>query len=114
MIRKYSTHRGHEIYQTEDGKLYFADTNEPTVGNWKDRPCGHCGLDYTPEDHDGCLGTLPDPDIMNACCGHGEFGCAYVQFWNSPRLGGDAAVDYIEGVLGRPMPKKETKNEDIS
>ena len=39
--------------------------------------CGHCNLKRTSEGHDGCIGTLPN--VMNACCGHGEDSVAYVQ-----------------------------------
>lgn len=69
--------RGHPIH-TVAGVWYFTDTGEPTADNWKERPCGHCGLPDTPEGHDGCLGTLPG--VMNACCGHGRIDEAYVQF----------------------------------
>jgi len=56
--------------------------------------CGHCGLRRTVEGHDGCIGTLSD--VMNACCGHGETGMAYVQFWDEKRLEGEKALDYMK------------------
>jgi hypothetical protein len=56
--------------------------------------CGHCGIKRTPEGHDGCIGTLPN--IMNACCGHGENKAAYVQFLGKERLEGKEALDYIK------------------
>ncbi len=40
--------------------------------------CDHCGLPDTPEGHDACLGTIPG--AMNACCGHGDVKCAYIQY----------------------------------
>lgn len=43
--------------------------------------CEHCGLEVTPEGHDGCIGTLEG--VMNACCGHGKPEAAYVQFDHS-------------------------------
>lgn len=63
--------------------------------------CNHCGLDRTPDGHDGCIGHLEG--VMNACCGHGDTPCAYVQFdhddyKNEPnkiRLSGQDALDYI-------------------
>lgn len=66
--------------------------------------CGYCGVSRTKEGHDGCLGTLEN--VMNACCGHGELGMAYVQFdhedyANDPnkfRLEGEAAKRYFDGV----------------
>lgn len=44
--------------------------------------CAKCGLLPTKEGHDGCLGELVDPDIMNVCCGHGDNSQAYVQLWS--------------------------------
>jgi len=59
--------------------------------------CGHCGLKRTPEGHDGCIGTLPN--VMNACCGHGETEMAYVQFWDDiwgdKSIEGQEALNYI-------------------
>ena len=55
-------------------------------------PCAKCGLPPTPEGHDGCLGALPDPNIMNACCGHGNDAQAYIQYWDRSRIDGDEAV----------------------
>lgn len=40
--------------------------------------CGHCNLPNRVDGHDACLGTIPG--VMNACCGHGDVRCAYVQF----------------------------------
>lgn len=71
------TLRGHEI-EFVNGKWRYIDTKEPTATNWNKRPCGYCGLHNTIEGHDACLGTLPG--VMNACCGHGDDECAYVQF----------------------------------
>jgi len=41
--------------------------------------------------YDGCLGKLPG-DVMNACCGHGRDSMAFIQYWNSDRIGGDEAI----------------------
>lgn len=68
-----------------------------------DLPCAFCGLEDTPDGHDGCIGTLPD--VMNACCGHGTIEFAYVQFWDGltvdgqwerARLDGQEALDHIK------------------
>ena len=75
-----------------DGVSYFANTNEPTVGS--SRPCGHCRKHPTPEGHDDCLGTLPG--VMNACCGHGEVGDAYVQFPGGDSIHGEEAIRKID------------------
>lgn len=85
--------RGHAIYW--DGETWrYADTDETTVDS--ERPCGHCGLADTPEGHDGCLGTLPG--VRNACCGHGEERCAYIQFDDGRRVGGKEAVGLFGGL----------------
>lgn len=54
-------------------------------------PCAKCGLPPTQDGHDGCLGELPDANIMNACCGHGDSSIAYIQYRDGSELrGGDA------------------------
>jgi len=82
--------RGHEIVYQDD-EWIFVDTKLPVSETWKDRPCGSCGLDNTPEGHDGCLGTLPG--VMNACCGHGEPSHAYVQFEDGSTITGEAVPE---------------------
>jgi len=57
--------------------------------------CAKCKMGPTEQGHDGCIGTLPSKDVMNACCGHGNDSQAYVQFWGSPRISGQDAIDYI-------------------
>lgn len=80
--------RGHEIEFTNDEWIY-SDTKEPTVFNYINKPCGHCNKHYTPEGHDGCLGTLKG--IMNACCGHGQANDADVQFLDGYSVHGEDA-----------------------
>jgi len=89
--------RGHEI-QLLNGEWVYADNKQPTVETWQSRACGHCGLHNTVEGHDGCLGTLPN--IMNACCGHGDVRQAYVQFWDDEVLNGQEAIEKIEELKG--------------
>lgn len=55
--------------------------------------CIECKKPPSPEGHDGCLGTLPGKDIMNACCGHGLDKQAYIQFWGGLIIRGDEAVN---------------------
>lgn len=88
---------GHDI-QWDEGReeWLFTDTGEPTVETWRDRPCGHCGMHATPEGHDGCLGTLPEHIVRNACCGHGNDDEAYVQFWDGACVRGAEALEEIE------------------
>ena len=75
--------KGHPVYF--DGEQWrYVDNDAPTIG--KNRPCGECGKKLIVEDQHGnlgpdpCIGVLPG--VMNACCGHGESGAAYVQFPN--------------------------------
>ena len=78
--------RGHAIcYNQDQGIWIYVDTGQP-VEEWKDRPCGWCGYENTPEGHDGCLGTLPG--VRNACCGHGVDEDAYIQFQDGSELRG--------------------------
>lgn len=53
--------------------------------------CVMCQKGPTIEGHDGCLGTLPGP-IMNACCGHGETGIAYIQYRDGKIIAGAEAI----------------------
>lgn len=86
--------RGHPI-EWRDGHWVYCDTGDPTVQTWRERPCGHCGRHNTPEGHDGCLGALPG--VVNACCGHGEAGAAYVAFARGPCLRGRDALRFFAG-----------------
>lgn len=54
--------------------------------------CAQCGKGPTPEGHDGCLGTLPESIVMNACCGHGRDSSAYIQYWDGGRIAGADAI----------------------
>ena len=67
---------------TLKGRINYADGSK----------CDICKKVPTKEGHDGCLGTLQDKDIMNACCGHGKNECAYIQYWNKPRIAGKEAI----------------------
>lgn len=57
--------------------------------------CVKCKKEPTKQGHDGCIGTLPDKWVMNACCGHGNDGIAYIQFWNKSKILGQRAIEYI-------------------
>ncbi len=84
--------RGHKI-EDKDDVFVFSDNLEPVADNWQKRGCGHCGLKDTPEGHDGCLGTLDESIVMNACCGHGNNPEAYIQFWDGESLRGIEAIE---------------------
>lgn len=60
--------------------------------------CVKCGLLPTKEGHDGCLGTLDESIVMNACCGHGLDRQAYVQYWNGECVRGEEAIKVMEGL----------------
>ena len=79
------TLRGHTI-EMEAGRWVYADTRQPTADHYKTRPCGKCGLRFTRDGHDACLGALRG--VSNACCGHGNTEMAYVQFVDGIRLSG--------------------------
>ena len=68
--------------------------------------CAHCGKPPTPEGHDGCLGTLPEQVVMNACCGHGNDRQAYVQHWDGTASRGADAIEeqcrLIHGTMAVP------------
>ena len=79
--------------QVEGQTWLYVDTGRP-VADDPNRACGHCGGRNTLEGHDHCLGTLPR--VINACCGHGVDGDAYVVFENGSRMAGPAALMWIE------------------
>lgn len=83
--------RGNEIYKS-NGEYLYKDSDKPVSENWQTTNCGHCNLPFTPEGHDGCIGTLPN--VLNACCGHGITQDAYVQF-EDRTIRGQEAIDYI-------------------
>lgn len=93
MLKECDMLRGSEIELIE-GEWVYSDTKESTRLTWKERPCGHCGLHNTTEDHDGCLGVLPD--VINACCGHGRTSDSYVQFNDKSIIRDIEAINWIK------------------
>jgi len=89
-------HRGNDIECNNNDVWIYSDTKQPVPINYKTRPCGNCGKNYTEEGHDGCLGTLPG--LMNACCGHGDGEAAYVQFLDGEVIRGIGALT-IQDIL---------------
>lgn len=77
----YSLLKGHPVTFIQDEWIY-ADTLEPIVNN--NRPCRRCGKKCTSQGYDACLGYLPN--VINACCGHGDDRQAYVILENGKRL----------------------------
>ncbi|AUR93328.1 hypothetical protein NVP1187O_015 [Vibrio phage 1.187.O._10N.286.49.F1] len=71
----------------------------PSVsGSGQFAKCISCGLNATKEGHDGCLGTLDEKVVMNACCGHGDVSYAYVQLWDRSCIRGEQAVSLIKSL----------------
>ena len=85
-------YRGHNI-QYLKGEWVYVDTKQPVSEN-KDRACGHCGKENTPEGYDGCMGELKG--VQNACCGHGQEEQAYVQFSNGETFRKARALAHIK------------------
>src|SRR5690625_5411138 len=81
--------RGHPIKQRSDGAYIYVDTGELVAKVWADKPCGKCGLENTAEGYDGCIGEIVD--AINACCGHGNVGEAYVPYADRRLIDGDHA-----------------------
>lgn len=85
--------RGHRIYH--DGEQFrYLDNDEPTKTGRLKRHCGHCGKLTPKSGHDPCIENLPD--VVNACCGHGDVDHAYVMFDNGDRIGGMKAIKWME------------------
>lgn len=95
----HSKWRGHPIEHYANGLWVFSDTKEPVAGDV--RQCGNCGQARTPEGHDACLGTLTG--VLNACCGHGSDGEAYIEFTDGSRLSGMDALNGFKNVFNREV-----------
>ncbi len=98
MVKGY--YRGHEMYfdQSEQSWKYCDD--DTLVKENKDRVCGKCGEYRTEKGHDPCIADLPG--VMNACCGHGDNECAYVQFTLQKVLRGEEAIKYFNKAKNKP------------
>ena len=85
-------YRGNEIFEW-NGRWYYFDDSKP-VEHDKNRACGYCHRANTDEGHDGCLGRLHN--VMNACCGHGVIGDAYVQLNSGLIFHGPDAMKFLD------------------
>ena len=92
----HSKWRGHPIESSANVLWLYSDTKEPVAGY--NRPCGNCGQSRTVEGHDACLGTLPD--VVNACCGHGNIEDAYIQYANDRYVHGIDVIEEFEHLRG--------------
>lgn len=70
-------HRGHAIVFDYGVKSWRYKDNGAFVST-EERPCAHCGKEYTDGEIDPCLGRLPG--VTNACCGHGGVCKKYIQY----------------------------------
>ena len=83
-------YKGHLIEY--DGATWtFCDTHSP-VSEGVDRACVFCGRESTKDGHDGCLRTLPEDIVKNACCGHGIIDEAYIQYQDGSLIYGQEAL----------------------
>ena len=89
-------YRGYEIERINE-KWFFCKSGRSVAETWEGLPCGHCGKNNTKEGHDGCLGTLPN--VMNACCGHGQINEAYIQYWDGTCIRGDSAKAIFDKLI---------------
>lgn len=94
----------------KNGEWYYDGTDELVSENYKTKPCGNCGKEYTKDGHDGCLGNLIG--IMNACCGHGNIDESYVQFWDGEVISGEDAT-FILNVLKKYKRKDGEEIKEI-
>lgn len=85
-------HRGNPM--SFDGEDWRYDRDGVLVSSDPDRACGTCGIENTVDGHDGCIGNLPC--VLNACCGHGRQGEAYIQFSDGKDVRGKEALFEIE------------------
>lgn len=75
------------------------------IGSGQFGKCAYCKLPPTKEGHDGCLGTLSDTNIMNACCGHGDPEFAYIQYWDGSRICDKEAISEQHRLKSSNIPK---------
>lgn len=85
--------RGNRV-ELKNDEFVYSDTKETVKDHWKTKACGYCGLNFTKEGHDGCIGEIPN--VMNACCGHGIENDAYIQFLDKSCIRGKNAVEMFE------------------
>jgi hypothetical protein len=86
---------GHQIrYDWEQEAWMYVSDGQPIEGNL--RACTVCHQAPDEDGHDPCIRSLPD--VVNACCGHGNQDRAYVVFTDDLRMRGQAAVAYFNSV----------------
>lgn len=86
-----SSYRGHRIwFDGSQGAWRYESDGALVKENWEKTPCGKCGKHFTEKGHDPCIANLPG--VMNACCGHGNAGEAYIQFSDGQIIRGDYAL----------------------
>jgi len=86
---------GHDI-EIIDNMWLFSDTLEPTKSTYKSRACGECGEYMDESDHDPCIKNLPD--VLNACCGHGDIEQCYMMLEDRRCYYGEEALVIINSL----------------
>ena len=87
-------YRGNEIYEIYEE--WFYSKNNLKVKDNIEIECGICGnkpIKDGCEAYDACLGKLIG--LMNACCGHGDYRDAYIQFLDGESIHGNDAITMI-------------------
>lgn len=87
--------RGHEIKEI-NGQWFYSGTDELVKNGYEEKPCGKCNKKI--EEHDPCIKNLIG--VINACCGHGEYRCAYLQFENLSIVRGKDAI-FLQNILSK-------------
>ena len=87
--------RGHEMYEAAPDVWRYVDNDALVSETQNERPCGHCGKPTPESGHDPCIANLPG--VVNACCGHGYPGDAFVVFADGQRLSGFLTPDAVGG-----------------
>lgn len=49
---------------------------------------------------------------MNACCGHGDFRIAYIQYWNRSRIAGNYAIAEQERLIMQESRNRGVEGSD--
>jgi len=86
----------------DKGILEFkVDLTEEVIRSYKEelrklsmpRKCKYCGKYSTKKGHDYCIKNLPN--IINACCGHGDYDAAYLEFSNGYTMYGMPVIRWM-------------------
>lgn len=86
--------RGNKVEWCEIEQIWVYVSDGVPFESDRFRKCTHCQQFPLENGHDACLGTLIG--VKNACCGHGNFKHAYIQFLDGECLYGEEAIIVLE------------------